>query len=166
MDVGPSNGSRQGPSFGSIEIKPPTALCTIMSSPSKKSEDKCKEWNSCKPLIIFSGSLICIAQLVILKKIRQHRGCLNANIQVLLLSSYSFSFTKTAHTLYIFLKCNTYCCANSENCSDVHGILFTVIMISISSQSFYYFVIIEYSLYIHIHIWQHTHISVLKKQIK
>ena len=35
VDVGPSNGSRQGPSFGSIEIKPPTALCTIMSSPSK-----------------------------------------------------------------------------------------------------------------------------------
>lgn len=30
---------------------------------------------------------------------------LNANIQVLLLSSYSFSFTKTAHTLYIFLRC-------------------------------------------------------------
>ena len=35
VDVGPSNGSRQGPSFGSIGIEPPTAPCTIMSSPNK-----------------------------------------------------------------------------------------------------------------------------------
>lgn len=35
VDVGPSNGSRQGPSFGSIDTKPPTAPCTIMSSRNK-----------------------------------------------------------------------------------------------------------------------------------
>ena len=35
VDVGPPNGSRQGPSFDSIEIKPLTAPCTIMSSPNK-----------------------------------------------------------------------------------------------------------------------------------
>lgn len=99
-------------------------------------------------------------------------GCLTMPI---FRSFYFQAITLVSLKLYLLIHCIYFWdvkyywyIANSENCSDVHGILFTVIMISISSQSFYYFVIIEHSIYIHIHthIQQHTHISVLKKANK
>lgn len=145
-----------GPTFGSIEIKPSIAPCTIMISPNKNQKTNVRNGAQASHSSVFSGSLICIVQLVILKKIMQYRGCLSMPI---LRSFYFQVITLISLKLYLFIYCIyfwdgkywfIYCKFWELTFSDVHGISFTVIKISISPHSFYYFVIIEHSMYIYI----------------